>query len=306
MVKPSDAALNTILASRQFFTADLITITLQNGTTLNYCSGQTNIVFAGSTFNAGGVGSTQGGPYWDRKDNKSKVVQKIGTQVDQLTIDVIPGAAMVSTFTFWNAVRLGLFDNADFQLRRLFMPSSSFGTVVSTACGVLIFEGSVGVVNADRAIVTFQIDDYRQLLNQQMPKWLFAANCQNTLYDANCTVVSSNFASSGVIATSSFISFTYSTTVVGISTNASGYFDNGKIVFTSGQNNTLGFTVSSYSTASKTFTLTSPLPYAAAAADTFTAYPGCDRSTGAGGCTKFGNLPNFRGMPYIPDPGTPF
>ena len=29
-------------------------------------------------------------------------------------------------------------------------------------------------------------------------------------------------------------------------------------------------------------------------------YPGCDHSTGAGGCAKFSNTANFGGMPYIP------
>jgi uncharacterized phage protein (TIGR02218 family) len=30
------------------------------------------------------------------------------------------------------------------------------------------------------------------------------------------------------------------------------------------------------------------------------AYPGCDHSTGANGCARFNNLPNYGGQPYIP------
>lgn len=31
------------------------------------------------------------------------------------------------------------------------------------------------------------------------------------------------------------------------------------------------------------------------------AYPGCDHSTGANGCDRFGNILNYGGQPYIPD-----
>lgn len=37
-----------------------------------------------------------------------------------------------------------------------------------------------------------------------------------------------------------------------------------------------------------------------AAGLTINAYPGCDHTTGANGCTKFANVVNFGGMPYIP------
>ena len=29
-------------------------------------------------------------------------------------------------------------------------------------------------------------------------------------------------------------------------------------------------------------------------------FPGCDRTTGANGCAKFGNLPNYGGFPHFP------
>lgn len=31
-----------------------------------------------------------------------------------------------------------------------------------------------------------------------------------------------------------------------------------------------------------------------------TLYPGCDHTLGAGGCARYGNTPNYGGMPYIP------
>jgi hypothetical protein len=51
------------------------------------------------------------------------------------------------------------------------------------------------------------------------------------------------------------------------------------------------------------FVLTQPLPYAPAASDTFTVYPGCDKSQRT--CQlKFNNIANFAGFPYVPAPET--
>jgi uncharacterized phage protein (TIGR02218 family) len=291
-MKPTNATLNAILAGRQFFNADLITFTLQNGSTLRFCSGQQNIVFGGSTFSAGGLT----GPYFDRKDNRAKVVWNLGVGTDTLVIDVLPGSALVSTFSWWNAVRLGLFDGADFELDRAY---STAAYVVQSGCAPMLFKGRVAEVNADRAIITFSINDYRELLNQQMPRWLYAANCQNNLYDASCTLISSNFQSTATVAAGSSNTFIVTSTLA----QASGYFDNGKLLFTSGQNNGLMFAISSWNLGTNTLTLVAPTPYAPVASDQITVNPGCDLSTGSGGCSKFSNIANFRGMPYIPDPG---
>ncbi len=292
MVKPTNATLNAILASRQFFVADLITLTLQDGTVLTYCSGQQDIVYNAVTYLCGGPT----GPYFDRKDNKAKVVWKLGVGTDTLVIDVLPGLGTVEGHSWWDAVRLGLFDGADFELDRAYM--ATYGTVPS-GCAPVLFKGRIAEINADRAIITFSINDYRELLNQQMPRWLYAASCQNNLYDASCTLISTNFQSTGTVGGGSSNSFIVATTLA----QASGYFDNGRLSFTSGVNNGLTFAVSSWASTTVTLTLTTPTPFTPSASDQFKVYPGCDLSTGSGGCGKFSNLANFRGMPYIPDPG---
>lgn len=292
MVKPTNASLNAILASRQFFIADLITFTLQDGTVLTYTSVQTNVVFNGSTYQCGGVT----GPYFDRRDNKAKVVWNLGVGTDTLVIDVVPGTATVEGHTWFDAVRLGLFDGADFELDRGY--STAYG-VVSTGNAPILFKGRVAEIEADRGIITFSINDYRELLNQQMPRWLFAASCQNALYDASCTLVSSNFQSTGTVGAGSSFSFIVASTLA----QASQYFDLGKIKFTSGNNNGLVFPISSWASTTATLTLAAPTPFLPQASDQFTIFPGCDLSTSTSGCGKFSNIANFRGMPYIPDPG---
>lgn len=308
-MKPTNATLNAILASREFWIADLITFTLQDGTVLTYTSGQQDISFNGVTYTSGGVI----GPYFDRQDNKAKVVWNLGVGTDTLVIDVLPGASgstvnQVEGHSWWDAVRLGLFDGADFEIDRAYMtPTIAVGSTstvsgygnVAPGCAPMLFKGRVAEINADRAIITFSINDYRELLNQQMPRWLYAASCQNDLFDASCTLKSTNFQSTGTVGGGSSFSFIVNTTLA----QASGYFDQGKITFTSGPNNGLSFPLSSWSTSALTLTLAAPTPFLPQAGDQFTVVPGCDLSTGSNGCSKFANIANFRGMPYIPDPG---
>lgn len=49
-----------------------------------------------------------------------------------------------------------------------------------------------------------------------------------------------------------------------------------------------------------TVTLTGPISGFATGAS-FDTFPGCDHSTGANGCAKFGNLPNFGGKKFVPE-----
>ena len=89
--------------------------------------------------------------------------------------------------------------------------------------------------------------------------------------------------------------------LISLSAKADGYYDNGQIMFTSGANNGLVKAVKSYF--DQQFLFNSPLPFAPSAGDTFIAYPGCDK-TQATCTTKFSNLVNFEGFPYVPAPET--
>ncbi len=89
--------------------------------------------------------------------------------------------------------------------------------------------------------------------------------------------------------------------IISLSTKPDGYFDNGQIAFLSGANAGLVKAVKNYF--SKQFTFNSPLPFQPSAGDTFIAYSGCDKTQQT--CTsKFNNLVNFEGMPYVPVPET--
>ena len=289
-MKPASTALQILLASRQFFAADLYTFTLIGGSVLRYCSGDRDITAGGNLF-------TAQGPRIDRKDNKAKCHWKTGVEVDTLIFDVIPQASdMVNGQAFLSACVQGVFDGAELELERAFM--ATYGdTSVGT---VLLFAGRVAEIDAGRAGATFSISSHLELLNLQLPRNLWQPGCVNSLGDPSCGVDLASYAVAGGAAAGS------SASVVAASlAQPTRYFDQGKIAFTSGANAGLTRSVKSWLAGSPgSIALLAPLPNAPAAGDGFTIYPGCDKTLGGNGCAKFANTARFKGYPFVPTPDT--
>jgi len=75
------------------------------------------------------------------------------------------------------------------------------------------------------------------------------------------------------------------------------------LTWTSGANAKLSRAIRSYTGMSGGTVLIAPMPFAVAAGDAFTAYPGCDKQMAT--CqNKFLNLANYGGAPFIPSPET--
>jgi uncharacterized phage protein (TIGR02218 family) len=285
-MKPASTALQNLLASRQFFAADLYTFTLIGGGVLRYCSGDRDITAGGRLF-------TSQGPRLDRKDTKAKCHWKIGIAVDTLVFDVMPQASdLVNGQPFLAACVQGAFDGAELQLERAFMASygdTSTGTVI-------LFVGRVAEIDLGRAIATFTINSHLELLNTQLPRNLWQPGCVNSLGDASCGVDLASFGIGGSAASASSASVIAATLV-----QATGYFDQGKLAFTSGANAGLTRSVKSWVAGSPgVIALLAPFPNAPAAGDAFTIYPGCDKTLGPNGCAKFANTARFKGYPFIP------
>jgi len=78
-----------------------------------------------------------------------------------------------------------------------------------------------------------------------------------------------------------------------------GYFDYGKLTWTSGANQGLAMEVRKWDALSQTFSLWLPMPNAIGMNDAYTVYPGCDKRFAA--CKeKFSNVINFGGFPHVP------
>jgi hypothetical protein len=190
-MKSASPALLALLATRQFYSADLYEIVLLNGPTLRFCGGDQDIVWNGFTWSSGGRGDGCG-PFFDRKDNKAKCHWKVGTDVDTLVIDVIPGGALIEGEPFLSAVRQGVFDGAEFTLYRAIMPT--YGNV--SAGTVIMFVGRIAEIDASRTLATMSINSHLELLNISMPRNLYQAGCLNTLYDSMCTLNMASFGTS--------------------------------------------------------------------------------------------------------------
>jgi uncharacterized phage protein (TIGR02218 family) len=295
-MKPVTPQLTALLASRQFVMARLFTITLADGSTvLRYCGGDRNVTsIDGFTYSAGG----EIGPYFDKVGNVARGSWSIGTGSDTIQIDVLPGSATVNGQPFVAAVRYGLFDGADLQMDYAFM--NLYG-IVQTGCQLIIFKGRVAEVDADRTLVSFHVNDYRELLNQNMPRNLFTASCMNTLYDASCTVDPTDFNEDGSVDTGT--TRTLIKVAGAITGTPDDYWNLGKLTFTSGPANGMTVALSQWDPPSSLYPV-APLPVLPDVGDTFTVFAGCDRTLGAGGCIKFNNEANFRGFPFIPTPET--
>lgn len=293
-MKTVSAGVLAILASRQFILVDLYTFTLVDGTVLRYCSGDVSIVYGGNTYLCGGFT----GPYFKREGEGSTIKWETGLAVSTLEFTVYPGpSGAVNGTAFSTFCGQGGFDYADFRLDRAVMT-----TYNSLASGIIpnIFVGTTGEISSGAGGgERFTIYSYNDLLNIQIPRNTYQPPCINTLFDGACSLVKASFAVTG-----SCLTGTTASSINATLAQATEYFDLGSIRFTSGANNGAVRMVKSYTNGTPSnFLIIPPLSTVPTIADTFTAYPGCDKTQST--CQqKFDNLANFRGFPGIPYPET--
>ena len=120
--------------------------------------------------------------------------------------------------------------------------------------------------------------------------------CRASFCDKKCKLNSTNFTYEGTVDTiiDSVMFITKNNTIL---SKSSGYFENGTIEFTSGNN--IGQKTEIKQFNSGKFMLSSELPYKLNTGDTFKAITGCDKQFRTC-CEKFNNAINFRGEPHLP------
>jgi uncharacterized phage protein (TIGR02218 family) len=270
-----------------FYMADLYTFTLHDGTILRYTSADVNLNVGGTIFSCSDTG-----PLLKRGKTRSTV----GIEVDTLSINVYANGGQSINGTPWiQAVRMGKLDDARVRMDRLIAKTWND----TSAGALLMFEGRVASVTAQRYEATLDVVSDLELLDVKLPRPVFQSGCMNNFGDTGCKMVKADFAVTGTVA-----SATASTITTALSQSAD-YFALGTIEFTSGANAGLKRSVRGF--VGGVFTLSTPLPSVPLAGDTFTANPGCNKSRAAvnGDCvTKFNNVINFRAFPYIPLPET--
>ena len=261
---------------------ECFTFTLvQTGTILNWTNADFPVTWNGTTYSATGP-LVQG----------LKLKQSVGLEVDKQQIiiaaratDLISGAQALQT------IAQGAFDGAIVQRHRVFLTSPG-GSVVDGVSN--LFHGRVsGVDFVGRSRAQLTVSSDLVILDYNMPRNLWQSTCNHTLYDSGCGVVQGTYSTTGTAGSGSTAS------IINSSVALAGHAQ-GQITFTSGVNANLTGTIKSV-IAGTSLTLLYPFPSTPAVGDAFTVAYGCDHTPNT--CkSRFNNISNFRGFPYVPPP----
>lgn len=300
----SPGALVALLLSNSFVQCDLHTFNLTGGAgTIRIAAGDLDVTYpTGPRWSSTGVridpsNSRQTG-HWKRGldvDTWQTVV--LPRSLDPITGDAFPD--QINGMPWVAAARQGALDGADYQIDRAYFASwpQPYVTPFVPVGIITMFAGLTAEVDVADTSVSITSNDYRTLLSASMPRNVYQAGCRHTLFDAGCKLAASAFAVPGIAAAASSRATIVATSALVAA--GSHDFDLGRVVMTSGLNKSFSRTVAEWDGAA-TLSLLNPLPYPIAAGDTFTAYPGCDKQYPT--CSKFANLPNYGGQPFIPSP----
>lgn len=280
----SAGALATFLnAADQCFMADLYTITLTGGTVLRYTSADVAIAINGHTFALGPI----------LRRGKTKL--SVGISVDTLDVSVNADASVtVNSVPLLQFIAGGGLDGATVLLERAFAAAPGAAWVGTLG----LFSGRVSDATVSRYEASLTVSSDSELLNTMVPRNVYQPGCSNTLFDAACGLSKAAFA----VAVTATSATDATRTWVWIDYWNPGYFVQGYAVCLTGANAGVRRTI-------KTFTSGSvqslqPWPAPIAAGDTFTMYPGCNKSQLTCQSGIFNNIVHFRGQPYVPAPET--
>jgi uncharacterized phage protein (TIGR02218 family) len=148
-------------------------------------------------------------------------------------------------------------------------------------------------------LADFTVKSRIEELNKNFPPEQFQPGCRHTVYDqrpARCGLDRENFRADSAVTSGSTRTLIH----CGLA-DAAGWFALGDMTFLTGANAGVTRTIKSYSPG--VLELALPLLADPVVGDGFKAYPGCDKLKTT--CfSKFNNLANFGGQPFIPVPET--
>lgn len=252
--------LLALLQSDQVIRADLLTITPPGLPPITLTSSDIAVSLNGVTYQSWGVRFQRG---------KTKLT--VGMETDTLDLTFTPdpaGEMTINGVPFRQAVGRGLLSGAAVTLQWAFL--SSWGPPPVVVETLLRWVGTVGDIKVGRDSVPVTANNPFYRLDQQTPLRVFGPGCRWTFGDAGCGVNLSAYAQPAVCADGS----TNKLVVVNLPSLPMGYAG-GTLQFDTGVNKGAERTIQAYMDG--VVTLAVGLPWAPAAGDQVTAYPGCDK-----------------------------
>jgi uncharacterized phage protein (TIGR02218 family) len=213
----------------------------------------------------------------------SQITESLGLAVDNLNVD---GAISSSTINE-DDLASGRYDDAEVELILV--------NWADTSQRITRARGSIGEVKRQETAFSTEFRSLVHRLNQRTGR-SYQRTCDAIVGDERCKVNlnTATYRGLGTVTSAAGRNIIAS----GLGTYAAGFFSNGKLTFTSGPNNGLTFEVKFHPTTSS-LTLWDVPPGAVVAGNTFEVRAGCSNSFET--CkTKFNNVANFQGFPYIP------
>jgi uncharacterized phage protein (TIGR02218 family) len=212
---------------------------------------------------------------------------EIGTRSDS-SVDNLELAGILSAETITEADMLsGKWDFAKIRVFQVNYLDLSQGKLKQR-------KGTLGNVSRRGARFVAELRGLMQQLQQPIGE-VFQTTCRAKLGDARCAVNLTPFTVTGTIdSINGQVGFTDAAR-----TEAAEYFTAGEFTWTSGSNNGLVAHIRKHA-AGGVFTFSQPMPFALAVGDSYSMVAGCRKRLIEDCKTKFNNVVNFRGEPYVP------
>lgn len=322
-MKAASADLIALLLTGSFVSTDLYTLDLSDGSTLRYTTADVDIRVTIDIFDEDDIFAladifgyttwTSSGPFMDDPDERAVGHWKTGLDVDTWQVRVTPRAIdpltdeefpdKIGALGWLAAAAGGALDGAVVTVERAYLaawPTPWIRRVPILSSGsITIFAGRMAEVDVGRSFAVLNVNDFRELLDIAMPRNLYQSGCRFTLFDTGCTLSAAAFVVAGTVVDIN----ANGNEITANLTDATGYYDLGRLVMTSGDNTGFGRQVRSWTLATHVIKIIAPFFFDVAIGDTFNIYPGCNKTLTI--CTNtFANAVNYGGFPDIPAPET--
>lgn len=270
-MKNLSPALQAHLALACSTVAYLIKITRTDNGVRAFTNHDLDIVFGGVTYKADGA------------CNPSALVSDDKLATDNLAVTGILNSADVTEAD----LDAGRYDHARIDVYLCNWADLAQGVVQ-------LRRGWLGEVTWRGTNYTAELRGLHDLLQREWGDY-YTAECRHDLGDARCTVALGPLTVSGsVTAALDIANFTDAARG-----EAEGWFNYGKLHWSSGANSGLTVEVKQWDATARQFTLWLPMPQPIAVNDAYTVIAGCDKRYAT--CkNKFSNLVNFGGFPHLP------